>query len=146
MNLPESFVGIRQGRYQGRPFFHGAVSGFPIKWVSPTVVLIPRTPGLFENLKKTNCSLVVLLLSESLRKKREPHGIVGVSDWKSLRFPEKLSSRGDECLAKYHRRHRQSSQQRPPVVKRLCASPNVACEEALVIERNLSVAIQPADE
>ena len=60
-----------------------------------------------------------------------------------LRFPEQRSSRGEKCLAEYHRRNSQRPQQRLPIVKSLRTSPNVTCEEALMIEGYLAIAVEP---
>src|SRR5579863_6553933 len=107
VHLSKGLVNVWHSCNKGKALPKCAPLGFPVEWVSPTIMLVPLRPGFLQNFEKMDRPSVVLLSPERLREESKAHGIVRVCDRKPLRFPEKFSGRRDERLAEYHRGNRQ---------------------------------------
>src|SRR5579863_5721273 len=88
IDLRKSFVHVRCGGDQRYAAPNCAIDRLPVEWVSPSVFLQTGATGSFEHRQKMSCPLQPFLLSTDTRKKRESHGVMRVSDRKSLPLPK----------------------------------------------------------
>lgn len=142
----KGFVDIGRGGDERRADGHDPSPGDPIERITPAVMLVVRTAGLFEDVQKVDRPVVVFVLADPLRQERETHGVMRVGDGKALFSPKKLSCGRQQSFGQNHRRNRHSPQQRYPVVQCLRSASDGASEKALMIAGRFTVAIKPDDE
>src|SRR6185436_3663444 len=123
-----------------------SANAYPVERVSPCIMHLPSATCFFQDVEEMNRSLVILVVSQCLRKRSESHRKMRIGNRKSLRLPEEATRRRHECFTKNNRGNRYCPQQMVLVIQGLGALTNRTRIESLEVVRDLTIPIKPTDE
>src|SRR5207253_2183864 len=117
-----------------------------VERVSPAVLFEAGATRALECVEEVNRAHQMRAVAARLVEETIAHRKVGVRDWKSRRPITQLPCRGEECLAKHHRRDGRCSGEAAPIVQCFCTTADRASIETLMIGRRLAECVEPRSE